>query len=83
MAGLLGRPRPLAGRLASLAGLAGLAVFYAAIHALGDFHAPEETWILQLAGIEIWREYAVLFALPVSVAGFVAGQVMGGEAVRA
>lgn len=36
-------------------------------------------WTLTVNGrtIEIWREYAVLFALPVSVVAFLVGQAFG------
>jgi Na+/proline symporter len=77
VAALLWRPRREAGLAGSLAGLGALAVFYLVIHGLGEPFAEEETYIFRFGGVEIWREYAVLFALPVSGLGFLAGQAWG------
>lgn len=83
MAGLFW-PRPkksLAGLLAGAVGLAGALAFYALVRHWGVWNEDYETWIWRPAigagAIEIWQEYALLFSLPASFAGFLAGQALG------
>jgi len=74
-------PRPLAGLLSSSAGLAVAALVFVLTTSLGawDDEWGTRIWTLTVNGrtIEIWREYAVLFALPVSVVAFLVGQAFG------
>jgi Na+/proline symporter len=80
------RPKPLAGLLGSAFGLLGLVVFYAVVFTQGSKDPLEESYVLRLGataaggeggGVEIWQDSAVLFALPVSLVGFVVGQMLG------
>ena len=77
MGALFLRPRKGSGLAAALAGLAALVLFYALIHGTGEYVAAEDSYRWVLGGAEIWRECAVLFALPVSALGFAAGQTIG------
>jgi solute:Na+ symporter, SSS family len=75
------RPKVAAGLAASVAGLATAIAFFATVALLGT-HDPElgaRVWTVTLYGREVglWQEYALLPALPASVAGFVAGQLLG------
>ncbi len=76
---LYGRPRRAAGLAAAAAGLLALIAFYAAVYLGGEFDTGEESWVLRLGNAQIWREYAVLFALPVSALGYAAGNLLGKE----
>lgn len=71
------RPRRAAGLAACLLGLAGLAAFYAWIYARGAPDPAEGSWVWRSGGVEVWREYAVLFALPCSALGYAAGNLLG------
>jgi Na+/proline symporter len=73
MGALYGRPSRAAGLLALAGGLVALIIFYAFIYAFGVYE--EESYVWRVAGMQIWREYAVLFSLPVSFLGFLIGQV--------
>lgn len=74
-------PAPLAGLLAALAGLAAALGTYLLVRTLGRFDPEWETMTLTLSwagrSFTIWQEYAVLFALPISIAGFLLGQRLG------
>ncbi|HXG05562.1 MAG TPA: sodium:solute symporter family protein [Candidatus Binatia bacterium] len=75
---LSARPQPpLAGALASWGGLGAVAIFYAVLHVAGTPHAALETRRLAVGEVEILREYALFFALPVSVLGFLVGSILG------
>ena len=80
MAALFARPRPAAGMWGAVAGLAGLITFYSLVIGLGGYDDQHETYIWQVAGIELWQDYAVLCALPVSLAGFLLGNRFGRQA---
>jgi SSS family solute:Na+ symporter len=80
MGALYGRPPRAAGLAGILAGLGGYAAFQVIVHTLGVHDPAEGSWKLVVGGAEIWRECAVLFALPASAAGFAAGRWMGGRA---
>jgi Na+/proline symporter len=71
-----GRRSPLGGALASWGGLSAVAVFFAVLHVGGTPYAELETRRLTVAGVEILREYALFFALPVSVLGYLAGAML-------
>ncbi len=72
-----GRKPPLAGALSSWGGLLAVVVFFAVMHFGGTPHADLDTRRLTAAGVEIFREYALYFALPVSALGFVVGSILG------
>lgn len=74
MGALFGRPRRRSGLLSAGAGLAGLVLFHVAIALFGVEDADAESWVWRIGGVELWREYAVLFALPASALGYLAGQ---------
>jgi Na+/proline symporter len=83
MAGLFS-PRPLkraAGLASSLAGLVTAVAFYLAVNVLGTYDTEWETviWEVSFRGgvVQVWQEYALLLALPVSAVAFVAGQLLG------
>jgi hypothetical protein len=75
-----GRRPPLAGALASWGGLGAVAVFFLVMHVGGTPYAELETRRLTVAGLEVLREYALFFALPVSALGYVAGTILGRRA---
>ena len=76
-----GRKMPLAGLLSPAFGLVGMTFFYILIGSVGT---PNETfgtyiWSIEIAGvsIDLWQEYAAFFSLPLSLLGFVLGNVFG------
>lgn len=70
---LPGRRRPREGTLSSCGGLVAVTVFYGAMHVWGAPYDELETLRLTVGGLEVLREYALFFALPVSLAGFALG----------
>jgi hypothetical protein len=76
--------RPRAGLAASLGGFAVALGFFVAVHAFGSFDDEWGTqiWVVVVRGTEVqlWQEYAVLAALPVSALAFVIGSASGGPA---
>lgn len=75
------RPRPQAGLWSSVAGLVTAIVVFAVVGLLGT---PSEEWGTTIwtvsvgtVSLDIWQEYALLTALPASLAGFAAGQLFG------
>jgi solute:Na+ symporter, SSS family len=74
-------PTAEAGLWSSLAGLTVAGSFWVLVNVLGrpDPEWGTVIWPVTVAGreIEVWQEYAVLVALPVSVLAFVAGQLLG------
>jgi Na+/proline symporter len=75
------RRRPaLAGALSSWGGLLAVGAFFAIMHVWGTPYADLDTRRLTVAGVDIFREYALFFALPVSALGFLAGSVLGRRA---
>jgi SSS family solute:Na+ symporter len=77
LAALFGRPRPAAGLWGAVAGFVGLVTFYGLLFSLGEYRDAEETYVWQIGAIELWQDYAVLCALPISVAGFFFGNRFG------
>src|SRR5690606_21746024 len=63
-------PRPAAGFLGAVVGLATSALYFFAVGALGDLDPHWETviWTVRVGGVELhlWQEYALLVALPAS-----------------
>jgi SSS family solute:Na+ symporter len=74
---LFGRPRPAAGLAGAVAGFVGLVGFYVLLFTQGRLDPHAETFIWRLGGFELWQDYAVLCALPVSLVGFLLGNLMG------
>lgn len=74
---LPGRPVPLAGALASWAGLSAVVAFYTVLHVWGAPDLDLETRRMELGGLTLLREYALFTALPVSALGYVLGRVLG------
>lgn len=77
MGALFSRPRRAAGLCAALAGFVALVVFYVLVYTLGTYDEEAESLVWRWGRLELWREYAVLFALPISAAGFGIGQLLG------
>ena len=75
------RPSARAGLWSSLAGLLSATGFYIAVNAMGETSEEWGTviWSVRAGGLdlELWQEYAVLVALPVSALAFALGQLMG------
>jgi SSS family solute:Na+ symporter len=78
MAALFGRPRPAAGLWAAVAGMLGLILFYGLLFSLGEYSEANETHVWRIGAIEVWQDYAVLCALPVSIVGYLLGNRLGG-----
>jgi Na+/proline symporter len=74
---LPGKRTPLAGTLATLGGLVAVGVFYVAVDVWGTPYADLETVRLRVAGLEILREHALFFSLPVSGLGYLLGTTFG------
>lgn len=78
------RPTPAAGLASSIAGVASAFGYYAMVNVFGSFDDGWETmiWTVDVGGksIQLWQEYAVLLALPVSVVAFLLGQRFGAPA---
>lgn len=79
---LFGRPRRAAGLWGAVGGFVGLITFYGLLFTLGEFDLEEETHVWRVGGAELWQDFSVLLALPVSIAGFVAGNLLGKEETR-
>jgi SSS family solute:Na+ symporter len=77
MGALFGRPRRAAGLCGALAGLVGVIAFYGLLFTFGSYDKADETFIWRRGGVEIWQDYASLFAIPVSLAGYWLGNLMG------
>lgn len=74
MAAMFFQPARAAGLASSAAGLIALIVFHVIVAVAGVRDEEAESYVLRLGGLEIWREYAVLFALPVGAAAFAVAQ---------
>jgi SSS family solute:Na+ symporter len=77
MGALFSRPRRAAGLWGAVAGFGGLIAFYGLLFTQGFYSAENETYIWQIGGVQIWQDYAVLCALPISLAGFSLGNLLG------
>ncbi len=80
MGALFAKPRAAAGFWGAVAGLGGLVLFYALLFSQGQFDAEAETYVWRIGGVELWQDYAVLCALPISLAGYLVGNLFGEEA---
>lgn len=79
MGALFAKPRAAAGFWGAVAGLGGLVAFYALLFVNGRYDDGLESYVWQLGPLELWQDYAVLCALPVSLAGFTLGNLFGEE----
>jgi SSS family solute:Na+ symporter len=85
MAGLFwkGRKTKLAGLLSCATGLASAVAYYLLVHGTGTRSEEYATYIVKLTlggqTIELWQEYAIFFSLPLSLAGFIVGNLLGRE----
>ncbi len=79
MAGLLLRKPPAraAGLASALAGFATLLAYHIVVHTLGEWDVDRESYVWRVGGIELWREYAAIVALPVSTISFIMGNLFG------
>jgi SSS family solute:Na+ symporter len=68
---------PLAGLLAASLGLGAMTGYYVLVYVFGAADADLETQIWRIGGFELFREYAVLAALPMSLVGFLLGIAFG------
>ena len=75
-----GRKSPLAGLLSCTTGLASVIVFYLGIFVLGTENETWGTyiWSFSIGGVSfsVWQEYALFFTLPVSLSGFLVGNLL-------
>ena len=76
-----GRKTPLAGLLSASVGLLSVIIFYAGISLLGTENETWGTyiWTFSIADVSfsVWQEYALFFTLPMSLFGFVVGNLLG------
>lgn len=70
-------PKKAAGFASALGGALALAAFYSLLLSKGEFVEARGSYRWSVGGLEIWREYAVLFAVPVSAIAFFFGQFWG------
>jgi Na+/proline symporter len=82
MGALFARPRPAAGLAGAVAGLAGVVAFYALLFTRGQYMPDDEVYMWRLGRVELWQDYAALCALPVSLAGYAVGNLLGRSAPR-
>jgi SSS family solute:Na+ symporter len=82
-----GRRTPLAGVLSSAFGLAAVIAYYVTINLLGE---PNETWGTYIwafsigdVQVSLWQEYGLFFSLPMSLLGFVVGNLLSNETTPA
>jgi SSS family solute:Na+ symporter len=76
-----GRKAPLAGLLSATAGLLSVIVFYLGLSLLGTENETWGTyiWSFSIGGetFSVWQEYALFFTLPMSLLGFIVGNLFG------
>jgi SSS family solute:Na+ symporter len=72
---------PAAGLASSGAGLLVCVFYYVAVHAFGVYDAELATqvWAVTIGErvVPLWQEYALLFALPASIAAYLLGALLG------
>jgi solute:Na+ symporter, SSS family len=73
MAALFTQPRRAAGLWGAVAGLIGLVTFYGLLFGLGVNDEEQQQYVWRIGAVEIWQDYAVLCAVPVSLIGFLIG----------
>jgi SSS family solute:Na+ symporter len=77
MGALFSRPKQAAGFYGAVAGFCGVIAFYVVLFTVGEKDLIEETFVWRLGGFELWQDYAVLCALPISLVGFLLGNLFG------
>ena len=82
-----GRKTPLAGILSCSVGLASVLLYYLGIQWLGVANEVYGTYIWTFrvgdTSFSLWQEYALFFSLPMSLASFVLGNLVGRDATPA
>jgi Na+/proline symporter len=78
-----GKRTSLAGTLSCLTGLVATIVYYLAIAWLGVENEAYGTyiWSFSIGGMsfDLWQEYALYFTLPMSLLGFLVGNLLGND----
>ena len=77
MAALFARPRRQAGLWSAALGMGGLIAFYTLLFTQGKKDLEADSYVWRIGGVELWQDYAVLCALPVSFAGLAIGNLIG------
>jgi Na+/proline symporter len=77
MGALFAKPRAAAGFWGAATGLGGLTAFYVLLFTQGSFDLDAETYVWRIDGVELWQDYAVLCALPISLLGYALGNLFG------
>jgi len=76
-----GRKTAIAGLMSCIVGLASVIAYYVGIQYFGVHNEVYGTyiWTFSVAGtsVSLWQEYALFFSLPMSLAGFVFGNLFG------
>jgi SSS family solute:Na+ symporter len=76
-----GKPGPMAGLLSCVFGATAVIVYYFGLALIGEYDATWGTfiWSFDIGGetYSVWQEYALFFTLPISLMGFLIGQVYG------
>ncbi|MFQ5877495.1 MAG: sodium:solute symporter [Acidobacteriota bacterium] len=76
-----GRKTRLAGLLSCAFGFVGAFIYYVVLYTFGARSEEHATfiWDFAVGGVELslWREYALFFTLPLSLAGFILGNLLG------
>lgn len=80
VAAIVSRPRPAAGLWSAAAGFGALVAYHTAVPALGAYDPDAESWVWRVGGLQLWREYAAIVALPASAFGFAIGSIVGAPA---
>jgi SSS family solute:Na+ symporter len=76
---LFWRPRRAAGFWGAVGGLVGICAFYGLLVSKGTYLDEEDTFVWRYGSVEIWQDYAVLCALPISLLAFLLGHAWGGR----
>lgn len=71
------KPRRAAGLLSASLGLLTFIVFHVLVRFNGSYDDEYESWSWTVGGVQLWREYAAIAALPMSCLGFALGQMVG------
>ena len=76
-----GRKTPVAGLMSCGVGIASVVVYYVGIQLLGTENAVYGSYIWTFSvgqtSISLWQEYALFFSLPMSLLGFLVGNLFG------
>jgi SSS family solute:Na+ symporter len=76
-----GRKTPVAGLMSCGAGIASVVIYYVVIQLLGTENVVYGSYIWTFSvgqtSISLWQEYALFFSLPMSLLGFLVGNLFG------